>query len=369
MTWPTPLDDYRAQQTEIDAAIAGVLASGQYILGSEVSDFEAEFASFTGAAAACGVASGTDAISLALLAVGVCPGQTVLTVSHTAVATVAAIEAVGAVPAFVDIEPARMTMDAAHLSQELEWHDDVGAVVVVHLYGQPADMSSIMPVARTAGVPVIEDCSQAHGAEIDGRHVGTIGDVGAFSCYPTKNLGALGDAGVVVGSEQICDEVRLLRQYGWRTRYISDVSGRNSRLDPLQAAVLRVRLRVLAERVDKRRAIASIYASELSDALQLPAPDSREKHAFHQYTIRSSARIDILTALERRAIPYALLYPEPVHLQPAYQWVLAERAEGLPVTEEVCRDLICLPMHPALTTEQVTMVVAGVDEGLRRAIR
>jgi dTDP-4-amino-4,6-dideoxygalactose transaminase len=300
------------------------------------------------------------------MALGVEPGQVVVTVSHTAVATVAAIEAVGGVPALVDIDPARMTMDPGHLARALDVIDNVGAVVVVHLYGQPADMSSILPICRAAGVPVIEDSSQAHGAEIDGAHVGTLGDAGAFSCYPTKNLGALGDAGVVIGSEQLCDEIRLLRQYGWRQRYISDISGRNSRLDPIQAAVLRVRLRDLSGMVERRRWVASTYVEALGDVVSLPAPSPSERHAFHQFVVRSASRERILDSLGRHYVPYALLYPLPVHRQPAYDKSPYLPPTGLPVTDQVCRELICLPMHPRLTLEHVEEVAGRLREGLDR---
>ena len=254
---------YRRLQAEIDAALGRVAAGGRYILGDEVAAFESEFAAYLGLDHAVGVASGTDAVMLALRACGVGPGDEVITVSHTAVATVAAIELCGATPRLVDIDAATFTMAPAAFAAALT--PRTKAMIVVHLYGNPADMDAIIPIARAHGLAVIEDCAQAHGARYRGRLVGALGDVAAFSFYPTKNLAALGDGGAVATNRpEIADRLRQLRQYGWRERYISEIPGTNSRLDELQAAVLRVRLRRLDEENDARRRLAAAYTQALA---------------------------------------------------------------------------------------------------------
>lgn len=264
--FPLPADpgaNYRAHRAEIDVAIHRVLDSGWFILGREVASFEQEFALYLDARFAVGVASGTDALHLALRACGIGPGDVVLTVSHTAVATVAAIELAGAVPLLVDIDPLTFNIDAERVEDTLKSIDRgdgpsprgrVRAIIPVHLYGQPADMAAIIRVAARYGLKVIEDCAQAHGASIDGRKVGSWGNAAAFSFYPTKNLGALGDGGAIVTNDsEIADRVRLLREYGWRDRYVSSEVGMNSRLDEIQAAVLRVKLLNLDQENDRRR--------------------------------------------------------------------------------------------------------------------
>lgn len=364
MTWPSPLDEYLANKSSVDGAIQRVLNSGQYILGPEVDSFEREFAQYTGADAAVGVASGTDAISLALMAVGVKPGQPVITVSHTAVATVAAIEAVGAVPVLADVDAQSMTMSPQSLRRLLSLSPHVAAVVVVHLYGQPADMEAILALTTPRGIPVVEDCSQAHGARIDQAHVGLFGDAGVFSCYPTKNLGAMGDAGIIIGSSHLCNEIRELRQYGWRTRYISEVVGRNSRMDPLQAAVLRAKLPLLPGYLERRIAIAATFSSALGDLVRVPTPGPGVTHAFHQYTIQTQRRDAVIAAMTEAHVPYAILYPLPVHLQPAYLDRCTLDPQGLEVTETLRSEILCLPVHPLLHDAQVQTVIDVVAKAL-----
>ena len=259
---------YRALKPEIDAAVARALESGWYVLGGEDRSFEAEFASWLGAARAVGCANGTDELALCLRALGIGPGAAVVTVSHTAVATVAAIEMAGAVPVLIDIDSTHYTMDPAELADVLSSPPaglpPIRAVIPVHLYGQPADLDAIVAACAGQGVAVIEDCSQAHGATFRGRRVGTMTEAAAFSLYPTKNLGALGDAGIVAtGNEALAGRIAAVRQYGWRTHYISDECGVNSRLDELQAAILRVKLRHLDAQNARRQAIAAAYDEAL----------------------------------------------------------------------------------------------------------
>lgn len=364
-----PLSGYLAHRAEIDAAVARVLASGSYIHGPELAAFETEFSAWLGVAGAVGVANGTDAIELALRALGVGPGDRVVTVANTVTATVAAIVATGAEPVFVDIDPQTMLLDAAALENLLAGPQAAGvrAVIPVHLYGQACDMPRIMELARRHGLRVVEDCAQAHGATVGGRRAGTFGDLAAFSFYPTKNLGALGDGGAVVGNDDASlARVRRLRQYGWQTRYVSEEHGRNSRLDELQAAILRVQLQHLDTSNRRRDELAALYLAGLSGApLRLPVVAEGRNAVWHQFVIRTPQRDALRARLESEAIFCGVLYPVPVHRQPAYRQDVT-----LPQTEEACAGVLSLPLHPGLTDDDIRRVSeavrsAGVDLGLR----
>jgi hypothetical protein len=359
---------YRALQAEIDAAVARALQSGWYILGQEVRSFEAEFAAWLGATTAVGCGNGTDALALALRALGVGPGTSVVTVSHTAVATVAAIEMVGATPLLIDIEPDCYTMDPAELSAVLD-HPPAGlppvrAVIPVHLYGQPAALEPIMATCRSHGVPVIEDCAQAHGATIGARKVGTFTEVATFSFYPTKNLGALGDGGMLATQDAALGaDIAALRQYGWRTHYISDSVGVNSRLDELQAAILRVKLQHLDAQNARRQAIAAAYDDALRGTmLTAPARRAGVGHVFHLYVLRTPDRAAIQARLRAAGIATGIHYPSPVHLQPAYRGRIALGPSRCHVTEIAAEQVLSLPIYPELSDGQV----AQVCEALRR---
>jgi dTDP-4-amino-4,6-dideoxygalactose transaminase len=354
-----PKANYLAHKASIDDAIARVLESGRYVLGREVASFEKEFAGYLGARHAVAVGSGTDALRLALLGCGVGPGDFVLTVSHTAVATAAAIDLCGASPVFVDIDPVSYTMDPNRLEDAVKGcaRGRLKAVVPVHLYGHPADMTGISEIADRYGLRVVEDCAQSHGATWQGRRTGILGHVAAFSFYPTKNLGALGDGGMVVtGDADLADRVRLLREYGWKERYVSAIPGMNSRLDELQAAILRAKLPHLDPENESRRAIAGAYSSLLADTgLGLPAAGRGAGHVYHQYVIRTPHRDALKAHLEGRGIGTLIHYPVPIHLQPAY----ANRAPSniaLPLTEEVAGRILSLPIYPELNAEQVLAV-------------
>ncbi len=358
-----PKAGYLAHRTEIDAAIKRVLESGWYILGQEVEAFEKDFASFVGASHAVGVGNGTDALELALRACGIGPGDLVFTVSHTAVATVAAIELAGATPVLVDIDPDTYTMDPESLVEALA-HPPAGkpkAIIPVHLYGQAADMPAILELARKYKLRVIEDCAQSHGATLDGRMTGTFGDMAAFSFYPTKNLGALGDGGIVVTDDAaLAERVRLLRQYGWRRRYVSEISGGNSRLDELQAAILRVKLGFLKSENARRNELARLYDDLLKDTgLILPKTHFGAKHVFHQYVVRSSRRDALAERLKQEGIGTIIHYPMPIHLQPAYSGRL-QRVVALSQTEKAAQEVLSLPIFPQLTEEQVGHVCAAI---------
>lgn len=360
---------YRALQGEIDAAVARALQSGWYVLGQEGRAFEAEFAAWLGTEAAVGCGNGTDALALAMRALGIGAGTSVVTVSHTAVATVAAIEMVGATPLLIDIEPDCYTMDPAELEAVLA-HPPSGvppirAVIPVHLYGQPAELGSIIASCQRHGAAVIEDCAQAHGATIEGRKVGTFSAFSTFSFYPTKNLGALGDGGMVAtSSQELASHVAALRQYGWRTHYLSDEIGVNSRLDEIQAAILRVKLGHLGEQNARRLRIAAAYdgALEQSTALAPPARRQGAGHVFHQYVVRTRDRDRVQSRLREQGIGTGVHYPVPVHLQAAYLNRVALGPSGCRATEVAACEVLSLPIYPELTDAQV----AQVCDALRR---
>lgn len=353
---------YRALKGEIDAAVARALDSGWYILGGEGRAFEDEFSAWLGAGKTVGCGNGTDAIALALRGLGIGPGCAVATVSHTAVATVAAIEMVGATPLLIDIDPVHYTLDPAALADALA-HPPAGlppvrAVIVVHLYGQPGDILAIRDLCRQHGLALIEDCAQAHGARQDGQRVGTFGDAATFSFYPTKNMGALGDGGAVVMHDSAqAGEVAALRQYGWHKHYISDSAGVNSRLDELQAAILRVKLKHIDAQNARRQAIAAAYDAALEgSALVRPARRPGADHVFHLYVVRSAERDALQARLREEGIGSGIHYPAPVHLQPAYDGRVAMGPKGLAQTERASREVLSLPLYPELTDEQVARV-------------
>ncbi len=356
-----PRATFIAHREEILDAVTRVLDGGRYILGDETGAFEREFAAHAGVAHGIGVASGTDALQVGLRAMGIGPGDAVLTVSHTAVATVAAIEMTGATPVLVDIDAATMNMSPESLGETIEAYSGthrLKAVVPVHLYGHPAAMPAILEIAREHDLQVLEDCAQAHGAEISGKRVGSFGDAAAFSFYPTKNLGAFGDGGAIVTNDEgIAGRVRALREYGWRDRYISADAGVNSRLDELHAAMLRVKLRYLDAENERRRQIALAYRVALEDSeLVLPVEQPGGHHVYHLYVIRTPHRDRLQKHLSASGVITLVHYPRPVHLQPAYRERVPVAPGGLPATERVCGGILSLPMHPYLSDEDVAEV-------------
>jgi dTDP-4-amino-4,6-dideoxygalactose transaminase len=350
---------YRAHSTDIDAAVARVLASGWYILGREVAEFERDFAAVIGVPHGIGVANGTDALVLAQRGLGIQPGDKVAAVSHTAVATVAAIELAGGVPVLIDIEEASYTLDPAALEAAFEVHPTIKAVVAVHLYGQAADLQTIEPIVRKHGAWLIEDCAQCHGAMLNGRTLGSIGDAAAFSFYPTKNLGALGDGGFVCTTDAaVAERVRSLREYGWKSRYVSDIAGMNSRLDELQAAILSARLPHLAAENNRRREIAAAYNHGLAGTgLGLPSVRPGATHVYHQYVVRHPDRDALQARMKAEGVGSNIHYPVPVHLQPAYRDRITIGPAGLGRTEAAGRSVLSLPMYPQLDDASVARVI------------
>jgi dTDP-4-amino-4,6-dideoxygalactose transaminase len=363
-----PRAGYRAHKAELDAAIARVLEGGAYILGPEVEAFERAFAAYIGVGHGIGVASGTDALILALRALELSPGDYVATVSHTAVATVAAIELAGARPLLVDIDPRTMTLDAGALARAFAAPPGrIAAIVPVHLYGQAADLDAILPLARRHDARIVEDCAQAHGAMLGGRRLGSLGDIAAFSFYPTKNLGGIGDGGMVVtGDGALARRVRALREYGWRERYVSDTASTNSRLDPLQAAILGVKLAHLEADNAHRQEIAARYDAALAGAaLTLPARRPGGTHVFHQYVVRHDRRDALRDALRGRGVGTLVHYPVPVHLQPAYRGRIAVAPDGLGESERAAATVLSLPVFPELGDERAARAAAVLNATLK----
>jgi dTDP-4-amino-4,6-dideoxygalactose transaminase len=352
------LESYRTHKEEIDEAIQRVLDSGWYILGNEVTAFEREFSQYLGAGYGVGCGSGTDAIELALRSCGIGKGDEVITVSHTAVATVAAIELAGATPVLVEVNPNTYTMEPEDFYHAIT--PKTKAVIPVHLYGLPARMEYIVEIANAHELFVIEDCAQSHGATIGNKKTGTFGDISAFSFYPTKNLGAIGDGGMVVTDhEELAENARLLRQYGWKERYVSDRAGMNSRLDEIQAAILRVKLKYLDKDNEQRRKVAKAYTKYLTAPFVLPIEPPRNTHVYHQYVIRAENRDNLKVYLSTSGIETAIHYPVPVHLQPAYQNV---NHGILETTEAICKEILSLPMHPSMQEDDARIISSVVNE-------
>jgi dTDP-3-amino-3,4,6-trideoxy-alpha-D-glucose transaminase len=345
---------YHAHQAEIDAAIQRVLVGGTYILGPEVEAFEAEFAAYIGVKHCIGVNNGTDALRLAVQSALPFRGGEGVTVSMSATATVAAITEAGWQPIMVDIHPDDYTMDIEALAEALTAPGMF--IVPVHLYGQPCNMEAILQLAAARQAIVIEDCAQAHGAQWKGQRLGSLGAVGAFSFYPTKNLGALGDGGALVtNSDEIAERARLLRMYGWRERYVSTIHGGNTRLDEIQAAILRIKLKYLEEDNARRIKIAQTYNAAFANlGIKLPPTGG----VYHQYVIQHPQREALRKRLADLGVGSAILYPVPIHQQPAYQDTPPLQ---LPTTERFARNLLCLPVYPELSDDEVAKVCEAVQ--------
>jgi dTDP-4-amino-4,6-dideoxygalactose transaminase len=351
---------HRAIRSELDQAVARVLDRTQFVLGAEVEAFEAEFAAYCGVDHGVGLNSGTSALHLALRAAGVGPGDEVITVSYSFVATVAAILQAGATPILVEIDPATKLIDPAAVERAISRRTK--AVIPVHLYGHCADMDAIMAIARRRNITVVEDAAQAHGALLGGRRAGSLGHIACFSFYPTKNLGACGEAGAVVtGDAALAAEVRILRDQGQRRKYDHVRVGYNERLDAIQAAILRVKLRRLDEWNAARRVLAAEYRSALEGAVDLVAETPGRTPVYHLFTIFTPRRDALRRHLEAAGIGTGIHYPVPVHLQEGYAH-LGYGQGALPITEAACRDTLSLPLYPELSRDDVRTVAGRVGE-------
>jgi dTDP-4-amino-4,6-dideoxygalactose transaminase len=350
---------YRTIKSELDSAVIRVLENAQFILGPEVSEFEKEFAVYCAAAEAIGVNSGTSALHLALLAAGIGPGDEVITSPFTFVATAAAIVYTGGRPVFVDIDAASFNIDVNRIEAAIT--PRTRAILPVHLFGQPADMDPIMEIAGRRGLVVIEDAAQSHGAEYKGRRVGSIGEMGCFSFYPGKNLGACGEGGAVVTNHaEYARKIRMLRDWGCEQKYVHVLKGYNYRMEGIQGAILRVKLRHLEQWTEARRAHAVHYNALLGDCgVRLPRVMPYARHVYHVYTIRSGERDALRAELQRREIQTGIHYPVPVHLQPAYADLGYGRGT-FPMAEQAAAEVLALPIYPEMTDSQLQEVGAAL---------
>ncbi|MGR9467504.1 DegT/DnrJ/EryC1/StrS family aminotransferase [Rhizobium leguminosarum] len=352
---------YQSIKSEIDAAVLGVLASGQYILGEEVARLEQEFADYCDVKHAIAVNTGTSALHLSLLAAGVGPGDEVITVPFTFVATVSAICYAGARPVFVDVEPVTLTMDPAQLEARIT--PRTKAIIPVHLYGQMADMDAIKAIADHYRIPVIEDACQAHGAQYKGARAGSIGTSGCFSFYPGKNLGACGEGGIVVtNSDDQAKTMRMLRDWGQEQRYHHLLKGFNYRMDAIQGAILRIKLRHLEAWTEARRAHGRRYSLLLGGSanLRTPVEITDRRHVYHVYSIRSRDRDQLQRVLTAEGIQSGLHYPIPVHLQKAHA-DLGYKAGDFPISEAAAREVLSLPIYPEMPAWHVDQVAAALE--------
>ncbi len=365
-----PLLDLQAQylslKPDLDAAVGRVLESGHYVLGSEVAAFESEFAAYCDCRHAVGVNSGTSALHLALLACGVGPGDEVVTVPMTFVATAAAVLYTGAHPVLVDVEPHTLTMNPELLEAAIT--PRTRAILPVHLYGQPADMAPILEIAGRHGLPVIEDAAQAHGARYQGRAAGSIGLAGCFSFYPGKNLGAVGDGGALsTDDDQLARRLRMLRDWGTETKYRHELLGYNYRLDELQAAILRVKLRTLEAWTEARREHARCYRESLErSGVEVVGERPGDRHVYHILAVRSRSRSDLMATLAAEGVSTGIHYPVPVHLQHAY-CSLGNGPGSFPVAERAANEVLSLPIYPELSAANRDRVVDLVIEAGTRS--
>jgi dTDP-4-amino-4,6-dideoxygalactose transaminase len=352
-----PSEDQRHHHDVLMLAVQRVLQSGRFILGEEGRTFEAEYAAFLGGGQVVGVASGTDAIELLLRALEIGAGDGVAVPALAPSAVAAAVRRAGARVIYADVEEETLTLCPQALRARLKGTPGIKAVLAVHLYGHPCDWKALREVCEAQGVLLIEDASQAHGARFGTQAVGTLGKASVWSFYPTKNLGALGDAGAVWISEAgLAERLRCLREYGWRQRHVSELPGINSRLDEMQAAMLRVKLPSLIEQVKRRRELASRYFRRLSGVV-LPVVRDGCEHAFHQFVIRTSRREALQEHLRHRGVPSAVLYPAALHQQPAFAC-----SEDFPVAEKAVKEVLSLPLHPYLSELAIEAVCAAVEE-------
>jgi dTDP-4-amino-4,6-dideoxygalactose transaminase len=355
---------YRTIQTEIDAAIRQVLDSGHFILGPNVAALEREVASYLGVSHGVGVASGTDALVLALRALNIGQGDEVIVPAYTFFATAEAVLLVGATPVFVDIDPQTYCLNVRQLEASIT--AKTKAVIPVHLYGHPASMKPLLEHARSRGLRVIEDNAQAFGADYEGRKTGSLGDVGCISFFPSKNLGACGDGGMVVTNDPgLAERVRMLRTHGWRRKYEPEMVGYNSRLDEIQAAILRVKLRYIDQWNNRRRELALEYVEQLSSLdIGLPSETPGARHVYHLFVIRLKDRDIVATSLKNAGISTAVYYPHPLHLLKACNH-LGYVTGSLPVAENASRETLALPFYPEMTPMQVSTVADALSMALK----
>ena len=362
-----PMLDLKAQylpiKEEIKTAVKEIIESGRFILGPNVKSFEKEVASYHNISSAVGLASGTDALHLCLLALDLKEGDEIITTPFTFIASAESITYVGARPVFVDIDKRTFNIDVSKIEEKIT--SRTRAIVVVHLFGQSADMNEIMALARKYKLKVIEDCAQAFGAKYNGINVGSIGDVGCFSFYPSKNLGAYGDGGMMItDSPEICSKVQLLRNHGTVGPYQHSFIGYNSRLDEIQAAILRIKLRNIDTYNQNRSNIAKLYSSILGDSVQCPAEMPDRSHVYHQYTIKTPLRDKISSALNENSISSVVYYPLALHMQEAFKY-LGYSEGDLPESEAAAKEVLSLPIYPELGLETAELIAKTILEAIK----
>jgi len=352
-------NQYLKIKNEVDAAIAAVIDSSQFIQGPIVAEFEKNIAAYLNCKHAIGCASGTDALQVAMMAVGIKPGDEIITTPFTFVATTETIALLGAKPVYADIEEKTFNIDVNKIEELIT--PRTKAIMPVHLYGQPAEMDTIMDIAKKHGLYVIEDAAQALGAQYKGKHVCTIGHISCISFYPSKNLGAFGDAGMLTtDNDELAQKIRMITSHGSKRKYYHEILGVNSRLDSIQAAVLNVKLKFLDEYCDARITAAGKYNKRFEGKIEPPFIMPGVKHIFHQYSIRVSNRDAMQVFLKENGIPSMIYYPVPLHLQEAYKY---DYVNGdFPVSEKIAHDIISLPMHTELTDDQIDLVSQKVLE-------
>lgn len=352
---------HQALEKEIFEAITPLIRNAEFIMGKPVAEFENEFANYIGAKYCISLNSGTAALHLALMALGVGPGDEVITAANSFIATAEAISFVGATPVFVDCDPATYNLDATKLERAITKKTKV--IIPVHLYGCPADMEPLLAIAKAQNIKVVEDACQGHGARYNGRRVGTFGDMAAFSFYPGKNLGAAGDGGAVVtNDEELARHVRLIREHGSEKKYIHEIIGHNFRLDTLQAAVLKVKLPYLDKWNEQRRAAAAYYTKNLLElGLKVPFEPANAEHVYHLYVIQVRAREKVQAVLSESGVQSGIHYPNPIHVQKAYAF-LGITEGAFPVSEQSAPHILSLPMFPEITREQQDIVLAALKK-------
>lgn len=357
---PNRLDQgFNMYQEEFEKKALDVLRSGWYVLGNEVSSFEKEFADYVGAKHCVGLASGLDALWIAFRILGIGVGDEVIVQGNTYIASVMGITMNGATPVFVEPDE-YFNIDASKIEEKIT--EKTKAILVVHLYGQASNMAPIVALAKKYNLRLVEDCAQSHGAKFDGQMTGTFGDIGCFSFYPSKNLGAFGDAGAIVtNDEKIADDVRVYRNYGSEKRYYNRVVGTNSRLDELQAGLLRVRLSHMQELEDEKRRICNRYLAELkNDNIELPKIREGATHIWHQFVIKSERRQELIDYLNEREIGTIIHYPIPPHLSEAYQYLNVGKG-SLPITEKYAETVLSIPLYNGMMEEEQTYVIEAIN--------
>jgi dTDP-4-amino-4,6-dideoxygalactose transaminase len=356
-----PNAQFNSYKKKIEKSILRVLNSKKYILGNEVKNLEKEFSRYIGTKFAIGVANGTDALELALKALNIGIGDEVITVAHTAVATVSAIRSVGADPVIVDINSDTYTIDCSQIKRNIT--KKTKAIIPVHIYGQSVEMDKIQKICKQNKIFLIEDVSQAHGAKFKKKKLGSFGDIACFSCYPTKNLGAIGDAGLITtNSNKYYSKIKMLREYGWANKYISSIEGRNSRLDEIQASILRIKLKNLDQDNLKRIKIAEFYNKNLDkNKYSLPFVPKNNYHVFHLYVIKTNNRNKLLKYLKLNGVFAGIHYPKPIHLQKAY-YKKIKTSSNLKNTEFVCNKILSLPIYPELTMREQRKIVSLLNK-------